>query len=551
MKTLRLLLVLVVLMAFVVSACDHEPQQAVKKDPAKDERDKEPPTAAVNRAPFEARDRDPVPIFPKSPMPSHLYVLDMQSASAEMRLLLATLQGVLAKTDPRLFLLYSADVDGFWLNEMADHYGVAYEYASDPWALLDQFVDELSGFIVYDPDLTATINIGTTMAGIADAVLAAPALIGDLEAHGLAQVDDLRGRFADPVELTAWAMANVWPDANHTIMGFLDPNLPLLRDYMTAHNILALMLDPHVPDQRALLDQVLAETPPNIPLLGWAIDELLGVILFSRGSKFHVASDWARNLSTTSGLPRPELTQDHAPPVETVDNTIYVAFALTDGDNVAYSLDTLWRQWNDPARGQVPIGWEVSFNLIDIAPQAIRYYYETKSENDMFIAPACGVGYIYPSQYPDLPTFLAMTQPYMAAADMDTIWLINDDLTLPDAIAVAYAEALNLLGIYIDYWPNLDKGYYLASDGTPVLRSQYVYLIGPEQIAQILADKKVEKDFFYPDEPFFLFIGVNGWTVTPTMIKGIVDSLDDSYTVLRPDAMFQAMRKAAELGYEF
>jgi hypothetical protein len=389
------------------------------------------------------------------------------------------------------------------------------------------------------------------MAGIEQAVVAAPSLIADLEAHGLTMVADLRGQFANDVALVDWAMANVWPDANQTIFCFLDPGINPLRDYLAAHRIMAIMLDPHVPAERAKLDEVLAMTPQNIPLLGWAIDELLGVILFSQGGKFHVASDFARNMSVTSGLPFPTLTQDHAAPIETIEPKTYIGFALTDGDNVAYSLDAMWRQWNDPARGSVPLGWEVTFNLVDLAPEAIRYYYETKTDMDMFIGPASGIGYIYPSLYPDLPTFLELTGPYLEAADMDTLWLINDDLTLPDPIVVAYEQALGLAGIFIDYWPNMDKGFYFASDGTPVLRSQYVYLLGPEQIPDIIAEKRIEKDAFYPDSPFFLFIGVNGWTTGPTAVKEIVDGLDDSYIVQRPDEMFAAMRRCAELGYEF
>ena len=492
------------------------------------------------------------PVFPKSPPPGHLYVYDLQPEdSFEIRLLLTSLQGVIAKTEPRIYLYFDSAVDPFWLGEMEDHYGVTWETVDDPWALVDIFASEISGAIVYDPTLLASSNLATTLAGINNAVIAAPQLLPDLAARGINIFMDLRGMFTDNVDMYQWAMVNVWPLSNQTILCFSNPSLSTLRDYLVTHDIFTVMLDPHIVEERALLEDILDQTPQHIPILGWAIDELLGVIIFSRGSKFHVASDWTRNMSVTSGLSAPSLSQDHAAPFGEIENKIYIAFALTDGDNVAYSLEALWFKWNDPARGEIPLGWEVSFNLIDLGPQAIRYYYETRSENDMFVGPACGIGYIYPGHYDDLETFVDMTAPYMKAADMDTIWLINDDLTLPDSAVTTFSQGLDLRGIFIDYWPNLDKGFYMSSNGTPVLRSQYVYLVGPEQIQGIIDNKLVEKEYFYPNSPFFLFIGVNGWATTPTYIKSITDNLDSRFVLLRPDKMFAAMEKAAEEGFVF
>jgi len=493
----------------------------------------------------ESGGKESIPVFPRSGPPGHLYVYDLRGDSFEMQLLLTSLQGVTAKTEPRIYLIF-ASVDQFWLEEMVDHYGVTYETIDDPWALLDVFAPEIDGAIVYDPELAESTNLATTLAGLENALVVAPSFLEQVQDHGLGVVEDLRGVFESNIAMHEWAFENVWPRANQGILCFSYPKIATLRDYLTAHDIFTIMLDPHIPAERVLLERVLAETPSNIPVLGWAIDELLGVIIFSEANKFHVASDGTRNMSVTSGLPPPELAQDHAGPFGEVENKTYIAFAYTDGDNVAYSLDALWEKWNDPARGEIPLGWEISFNLVDLGPQAIRYYYETRTENDMFIGPACGIGYIYPNRYPDLETFVEITRPYMEAADMDTIWLINDDLTLPDEHALAFTGGLDLSGIFIDYWPNLDKGFYFASDGTPILRSQYVYLIGPEQIEDIIRLKEIERANFYPDCPFFLFIGVNGWVTPPTLLKEIVEGLSEDFVVLRPDRMFSAMRAAAQ-----
>ncbi len=502
--------------------------------------------------------RDEVsPVFPKSSPPSHLIVLDGQTLSESMKVLMVSLQGLLAKTEPRIYFDPSVmpspdpvhEEEGRWLTEMETNWGVTSESASDAWAVFDSFMSEVEGYVVYDPDLPQTINVATTLAGIHHAVIAHPDLIDDLAGRGLTMIEDLRGRFNDNVDLYTWAFAAVWPQANQAIMAFLSSGLHLLRDYLVENDVFTVQLDPHHYAERPLLDQILAETPQNIPVLGWPLDELLGVILFSRAGKFLVVSDYVPNLSAHSGLPRPVLAQTHVTDWPTVENKIHVAFAYTDGDSLSYANRWLADWFDDPAFGQVPIGWEINSALVDLAPDIISYFYDRLDENNFVIGPVSGVGYIYPNRYPDLETFLGLTKSYLDMADMRTLWVINDDLTFPDAIADRYASVLSLLGIYIDYWPNADKGWYITDAGTPVLRSRYVYLVGPEQMADIIADAAVEKQYLYPDVPTFVFIGVNGWVVSPTMIRELVDTLDDRYVVLRPDAMFAAMRTAQTRGW--
>jgi len=548
MKRLLPLLLMILLVACLPETTMHE--GAVDGDA-----DRNQPADQASPARMHAGRADTV--FPKSPMPQHLTVLDGHVLSVPMKLLMVSLQGVLAKTEPRLYfhpsILNSYDPaheeEVRWLNEMETKWDVTSETASDPWAVFDSFVDEIEGYIVYDPDVPQTVNLATTLAGLENAVIAHPDLIADLNARGLTAVMDLRGQFVDNVALYTWAFDEVWPEANQTIVAFLDDNSYPLRDYLVANNIFVFQLDPHHYAERPLLETILSTMPANIPILGWPLDELLGVIIFSQHGKFHIATDHVSNLSAHSGLPRPELSQTHITEWPEVENKIHIAFAYTDGDSIAYMNRWMADWWDDPAFDTLPLGWEISANQVDLGPDVIGYFYDRLTENNVIIGPACGIGYIYPSHYPDLDAFLALTDEYMQMADMRTIWLINDDLTLPDDIANQYGEVLDLLGIFIDYWPNSDKGWYMTSNGTPVLRSHYVYLVGPEQIPGILDDAAIEKEFLYPDMPTFVFIGVNGWGTSPTYLKSLVDELDDRYLVLRPDAMFAAMRTAAEKGW--
>jgi len=465
-------------------------------------------------------------VFPKSERPEHLYVLEAYEETAEIKLMLATLQGVVNKSIPRIYLLMSSgkfdplfDREEDWLEHMEEYYGVTSEEVESPWALLDLFLEEIQGVIVYDPDLPDSINLATMMSGLNRAIVISPEQMEEVSVRGLSVMTDLRGRWTGNVEMYRWAFEELWPQCNRRVLAFLHEDLPVLRDYLVRNNIFCVNLNYHVPEERALLEEILSTTPHNIPVLGWAVDELIGVATFSKYGKFHVPTDYVSNLSVHSGLPAKPYTQYYSTVVPPLENKIYVSFAITDGDSLSFTHRWGRTNWDDPAREEVPLAWETAPGLIDLAPGILDYYFTTASEKNLFVCPVTGVGYMYPNLYPDLDRFLELTLPYYQALDLDVQWLINNDMTFPDPILNRYDDFLSPLGFLIDYWPTGDLGYYYTSRGVPVLRNQYVFLLGTrEQVEAILREKKAQKPFISPDRPMFVYIGANGWVVTPSYL---------------------------------
>jgi len=506
-------------------------------------------TQAEQEPPFE-------PLFPRSPPPGLLRVYDAAEDSVELKNLLVSLQGIVNRTEPRIFLLSSAErwpdpweKEGFWLEQARSDFGLSTVEVDDPWELLDEFAGEVAGAVVTDPEQVHTNNVATVFAGIHDAILVDPSLLPQVEQRGLPVIEDLRGRFESNEQMYRWAFETLWPDCDQSVLAFHNAQIPSLRDYLIAHRIFTFQPDMHRPGERALLEEVLTAAPDHVPVLGWVIDELMGVMILSRHAKFHVASDNSPNLSVYSGLEMSSPGYDDPPQVPEPQNAIYVGFAYTDADNLAYIQRSMVEQWQDPARGAVPLGWSFNAAARDLAPHLVSYFHRTRSPMDVFIGPASGIGYMYPNLYPDLDGFLEITAPYYRWSGFDTAWIINDDLTLPDQVAVKYARALDLQGIFVDYWPNGDRKFHFASDGTPVLRSWYVYLLGPEQIPGLLADAATAKEQLYPDAPLFVLIGVNAWVTPPSLVLEIAEGLDSRFRVVRPDLMFGLMRRSRELGW--
>ncbi len=76
----------------------------------------------------------------------------------------------------------------------------------------------------------------------------------------------------------------------------------------------------------------------------------------------------------------------------------FVYHYLGDYDSAAWMYHRLPELWRNPARGQVPSGWAFNPNLIERLPIAFEWCYDTKSDNDYFLAGDSGAGYTNPTQ---------------------------------------------------------------------------------------------------------------------------------------------------------
>ena len=114
---------------------------------------------------------------PKSPRPArHLLVADVRHLPADQVLLLASLQGIVNRRQPRIYLITSDD-DQFWLDQMrAQGQTDAPILVADPLSLVQTFLSEIKGAVVSDPNVYVSPCIAVDIAGLDDLVIATPAL---------------------------------------------------------------------------------------------------------------------------------------------------------------------------------------------------------------------------------------------------------------------------------------------------------------------------------------------------------------------------------------
>jgi hypothetical protein len=181
-----------------------------------------PAGAADNaaNAPLSARGARLLPAFDR---PGRLHYGDVSKLSGGDQTLLTTLQGIVNRTKPELYFLYSPGTpdgpDAKWLSDMR----LPTTRYADPLDLVAKYRHRIRGAIVHDPAVPDSLNIATTLAGLENAVVADA---DQAKAHGLRIVEDLRGMFdGDRVKTYRWQLQNLFPRCNQKLLAGLPPTM--------------------------------------------------------------------------------------------------------------------------------------------------------------------------------------------------------------------------------------------------------------------------------------------------------------------------------------
>lgn len=153
-----------------------------------------------------------------------LDVLDAGQVSGDERMMLATLQGIVNRTEPRIYLVENAD-EG--TEAWPSTFSVPQRRFTDPWALVSKYRSAVRGIVIYDPAQPDSINVATTIAGLRDALVASPSVAERLRSapYDLPVVDDLRGRFSSHIDAYEWAYKHLWKRTTHRMLVGISPRL--------------------------------------------------------------------------------------------------------------------------------------------------------------------------------------------------------------------------------------------------------------------------------------------------------------------------------------
>jgi hypothetical protein len=518
--------------------------------------------------------------------PSPLLVADMRACatgracSLDEQLLFTALQGIVNRgasptSPPRIYLTGLSNGQDFVVDETAGewlHDAVPLPtQAIAPYDLLGRFQSKVAGLVVWDPRLPVdTQNVATTMAGLYDWLPVSPLLAArlstsyhlrvrfDLRSLGLqTRADAYDWALAklphDPITALAWVGGVRNGRAGH-----------VLDDWIVARRAFAFEGDPK--DDQDIVNRILNAFPAGMQVFGYpffddslyqstgeADGEGFGVGEVSRAGKELVPTTDATNLTVHASFsPLPQTTPWDDTPARPALDTTYVAFLISDGDNLGYNLEGLrTRHWDNPARlltTTIPVGISISPRLSQYAPLVYNFYLHgpTSSPDQVFVNGPSGAGYVYPTFHTDLSDFLTETKGLLRSSGLHAVWILDSGyLASPSpVITQQYADALSptVSALFADY------GGYAVPNPPPVTFHgdvPVVHALWAPDVASTVSRIRAAAAT-YPGRPAFVLVALSTWSMSFGEANAVMAQLGPGYTAVRPDR-FVGLLKGARL----
>ena len=414
--------------------------------------------------------------------------------------------------------------------------------------------------------------------------------------HQLPVIADLGiYQWKNRIQAYTWAENNLLKNSSTTLIAGLDPKISgALRSFLVATRTFIYWLDASkwIPDifngwisEKGLMQRIFSTFPAGTIHLGWFIDEPDGVKLTSQAAMPVLASDFFENLEvwtsvqnvpgiqqaqTVIALEMDVVVEEHvgtglapssATDVEIVQDQVrnvgvglaptltstaagltstltttapkaYVSFTISDGDNLQYDQHRMAALWKDSVRGSIPIGWTISPSLVQTAPSLAAYYISTASPNDELIAGPSGVGYMYPSDWPQaqLPTFLKLTGELMQTMKLNIIQVLDSGSSqafVNPGLQTTYVDVLAPFGV---------KGILSGSGQT---QSTWKKISGVPVLQNLGLADSVSKtvSLIKNASAQYLNVYVMAWTMTPSDLQQVVQQLGNQYEIVKPSTL--------------
>ncbi|MCM8767315.1 MAG: hypothetical protein NC921_00840 [Candidatus Omnitrophica bacterium] len=389
-------------------------------------------------------------------------VVDVRNVPWKDTLFFTSLQGIVNKKEPKLYLLFN-DYDIKWLKYYKKFLSLSYEKIYKIDVLLNTFRNYLKGYVVWDPEIPDTANIATTLSGLNNWLIIHPEKEIFVEKFGLKKYEDLRGKFKgkskteiykltfeefkDKLNKNAVACLEV-PPANLINNFDYFPCQNHIRDLIISEKIFSFDLtsNPEYKEEFELKEEIFKSIKKLGLVLGWRTlrgSEALHVKQASRNGLIVVCCLNSPNLSFHRHIRPNKILKLRTPIIKKkLENKIYISFIISDGDAFHWDLSFQSKQWFSKNRGEIPLGWELQLLLLDYAPSIWNYYLETSTENDEILAAASGIGYIFPTEMPEqfLSKYLSYTKKYMEKVNLRNLVILPGYKPLNENIIKKYKK---------------------------------------------------------------------------------------------------------------
>lgn len=483
-----------------------------------------------------------------------LNVISATGLTDAEKVVVSTLAGIAARVSGDQVYLNEGGPASVWLREMKDVYKIPAREYSNLASLVAHYRDAgiINGYIVYRPYSSGnshSVNVATSLCGILGGIAVAEDMVEAIKGMGieteLANVTDKDEK---------WLLENYGNELDKTLAADLKPEIVHhLRDY-AAMTRAFVFFDENARNDWSWRTSILSSLEDGAHCFGYYDADEWGMVnnASSQGVSM-VPSDLAANISTlssiydTEGLKQRPATTDDA----TEENVHYVTFVVSDGDNVAFNLWGMQSYIDADVHGQFPLGMTISPVLYDLAPAAMRWYYDFAGENDYFIAGPSGSGYVFPSKMSDadLDSYLVRLNDYVDKSGLNIVNILDQGIMNNPRVYNKYLAQPNIDAIfYTGYGEKGDGRIVFSDNGKPVIEQGSVLWAGIDGGSTRGEESSVIAQINgRPANPHsaagYTFVFVHCWTKDQMAIKRVIDGLNSNVRVVSPDRFVALVKK--------
>ncbi|MBE6775757.1 MAG: hypothetical protein E7543_06150 [Ruminococcaceae bacterium] len=353
---------------------------------------------------------------------------------------LACLQGF-ANAQETVAVILDSDVSK-WL----DTYGYSYDTVNgdNVFEHISTLCDgAVAGVILYSDELSSEyVNLASSIGNLMNAIPLTAEAYDKWTENGvdLPVIEDIRGLpYKSAYDIYKYFYDNYWQRSNRKILVVQRPDLPFqMRDLASATGGAVVYLSCSGGKETWLFKKYLNDMIPGESILtGWyAGQERELMTVAAQCGLSCVPSDFFSN--PTVFAQKADIEVPSVPDTPDLENKIYIAYYLSDGDNIQYDMHAMRGYWDNSSahRGKVAVNWTISPALVDVAPGMMNYYYTQATDKECFVCGPSGLGYTMPmntyganrgNQFrseKDFTSYVDMTNGYLQRSGLRavTIW---------------------------------------------------------------------------------------------------------------------------------
>lgn len=121
----------------------------------------------------------------------------------------------------------------------------------------------------------------------------------------------------------------------------------------------------------------------------------------------------------------------------------FVSIYVGDYDAAAWLYNAMPQNWEDPARGTIPLGWAFNPNLAQRFAAGMDYVRKTATPNDYFVAGDSGAGYINPGNLAEPRKWSGLPSGVKTWTEHCLKWYKQFDLSLTGFVIDGYAPEMS------------------------------------------------------------------------------------------------------------